>query len=112
MSREPGRAKADFEPLADALAALLDDTPLGEALERAAAVDQWAGVVGPRVSSVARAVEVRGRDLVVEVSSSAWIAELSMMRATILEKLNEAHSGPSIAGLRFRLAESQAEEWT
>ena len=75
-------------------------------------MDAWAEAVGPRVSQVTRAVEVRGRDLVVEVGSSAWMAELSMMRGMVLEKLNADWEGPPIAGLRFLLAASEEGEGT
>ncbi len=99
-------ANRRFTPVGDALQGYLERTGLGESLERLAAVEEWAGAVGRRVSRVTRAVEVRGDELVVEVLSSAWIAELSMMRPLILERLNSARSRPPIGSIRFRLAES------
>ena len=99
-------ANSRFTPVADALEGYLDRTGLAESLERLEAVEQWAGAVGAQVSRVTRAVEVRGDELVVEVLSSAWIAELSMMRTLILERLNSARSGPPIGSIRFRLAET------
>lgn len=101
-------ATGRFTPVADALQGYLDRTGLAESLERLEAVEQWAGAVGAQVSRVTRAVEVRGDELVVEVLSSAWIAELSMMRTLILERLNSARSGPPIGSIRFRLAESSS----
>lgn len=99
-------AKSRFTPVADALQGYLDRTGLAESLERLEAVEEWADVVGARVSRVTRAVEVRGDALVVEVLSSAWIAELSMMRTLILERLNSARTGPPVGSIRFRLAET------
>ena len=99
-------ALSRFTPVADALQGYLDRTGLAESLDRLGAVEEWAGAVGARVSRVTRAVEVRGDELVVEVLSSAWIAELSMMRTLILERLNSVHSGPPIGSIRFRLAET------
>ena len=93
------------EPVGDVLAGYLDRTGLGEALGRLGALDEWTGAVGPRVSRVTRPVEVRGDTLVVEVISSAWLAELSMMRPLILERVNRARTGPAIGDVRFRLAE-------
>lgn len=95
-----------FTPVAEALHGYLDRSGLAKSLERLEAIDQWAGAVGARVSRVTRAVEVRGDELVVEVWSSAWIAELSMMRPLILERLNSARPGSPIGSIRFRLAES------
>ncbi len=93
------------EPVGDVLAGYLDRTGLGEVLGRLGALDEWTGAVGPRVSRVTRPVEVRGDTLVVEVISSAWLAELSMMGPLILEQVNRARVGPSIGDVRFRLAE-------
>ncbi len=95
-----------FEPVADALRGYLERTGLDESLARLGALDEWAGVVGPRVAQVTRAIEVRGDRLVVEVLSSAWIAELTMMKGLILERLNSVRLGPPIGDIRFRLAET------
>ena len=95
-----------FEPVADALRGYLERTGLDESLQRLGALDEWAGAVGPRVARVTRAVEVRGDTLVVEVLSSAWNNELTMMKGLILERLNSVCTGPPIGGIRFRLAET------
>ena len=106
-----GRRAADsgprrFEPVADALRGYLERSGLDESLERLGALDEWPGAVGPRVARVTRAVEVRGDKLVVEVLSSAWISELTMMKGLILERLNSVCAGPPMGGIRFRLAET------
>lgn len=106
-----GRRAADsgprrFEPVADALRGYLERSGLDESLERLGALDEWPGAVGPRVARVTRAVEVRGDKLVVEVLSSAWINELTMMKGLILERLNSVCAGPPMGGIRFRLAET------
>lgn len=49
-------------------------------------------------------MEVRGDTLIVEVVSSAWLAELSMMRGLILDRVNAVRTGPAIGKIRFRLA--------
>ena len=93
-------------PLANALEAYLDESGLGESLARLGAIDKWPDAVGPHVARVTKAVEVRGDTLVVEVLSSAWINELSMMGRMILEQLNDCWSGPALSRVRFRLAET------
>lgn len=105
-ARAADSGRGRFEPVADTLRGYLARTGLGESLERLGALDEWAGAVGPRVAGVTRAVEVRGDRLTVEVLSSAWIAELTMMRGLILERLNAVRAGPPIGGIRFRLAET------
>ena len=102
QSRRPaGR----LEPVGDALADYLDGSGLGESLARLGAIEEWAGAVGPRVGRVTRPVEVRGDTLVVEVVSSAWLAELSMMGSLILDRVNAVRAGPAIGRIRFRLAQ-------
>ncbi len=105
--QQPARTgRGGFELLATALGTFLDRSGIGESLDRLGALDEWAEVVGDRVSRVTRAVEVRGDTLVVEVLSSAWINELATIRGLILTRLNERRSGPKIGEIRFRLAES------
>ena len=96
-----------FTPVAEVLEGYLDRTGLGDSLARLTALDEWGEVVGERVSRVTRPVEVRGETLVVEVLSSAWINELSMMSKLILERLNASGTGPPIGRIRFRLAETK-----
>ena len=103
------RGGGKLQPVGDVLAGYLDRTGLGEALGRVGALDEWSGAVGPRVSRVTSAVEVQGDTLVVEVISSAWLSELSMMRPLILRQVNEARAGPAIGDIRFRLAGMSGE---
>ena len=93
-------------PLSGALAEYLEESGLGDSLARLGAIDEWAGAVGARIAKVTEAVEVRGDVLVVEVASSAWINELSMMRGLVLERVNASRAGPPVRGVRFRLAET------
>lgn len=102
-----GRGGDRFTPVAEVLEGYLDRTGLGDSLARLAAMDEWAGAVGDRISAVTRPVEVRGETLVVEVLSSAWINELSMMGELILERLNARGAGPPVGRIRFRLAEKK-----
>ena len=104
-AREARRPGGRLEPVGDALAAYLDGTGLGESLARQGAIEEWAGAVGPKVGRVTRPIEVRGDTLVVEVVSSAWLAELSMMGSLILDRVNAVRAGPAIGRIRFRLAQ-------
>lgn len=104
------RTEGGLALLAEALDKYLHDVGLADALARLAALDEWAGAVGARVSEVTRPVEVRGDTLVVEVSSSAWINELAMMSSLILRRVNERMGTAPIGRLRFRLAEATPGE--
>ena len=104
-----GRGGDRFAQVADVLQGYLDDSGLGDSLARLGAMDEWADVVGPRISRVTRPVEVRGETLVVEAASSAWISELTMMSSLILERLNASREGPPIGRIRYRLAETMED---
>ena len=102
----PARGGDRFVSVAEVLDGYLDESGLGDSLARLRAMDDWDDAVGPRISQVTRPVEVRGETLVVEVLSSAWITELSMMGGIILERVNARGTGPPIGRIRFRLAET------
>ncbi len=94
-----------FESVADILRVYLEQTGLAKVFDRLGALEEWGDAVGPRIAAVTRPSKVQGNTLVVEVLSSAWIAELTMMKGLILQRLNSARTGEPIAGVRFRLAE-------
>jgi len=91
-------------PVSKVLGDYLESSGLDEAIERTGLLDEWAGVVGGRIAAVTRAAEVRGDTLIVEVASSAWLNELTMMRNKILGRINKLPDRPSLGGIRFRLA--------
>ena len=92
--------------VAQLLEGVLREAGVHEQVQRASAVDEWAGRVGQAIANVARPRVVSGSVLVVEVKSSAWLNELNMMREEILRRLNRDRSEAPIEGIRFVLAES------
>lgn len=71
-----------------------------EALARAA----WPAAVGKRIAFRTRVVSLAGSRLIVEVGDSVWQRQLSVLKAQILNKLDEV-LGPSIvSGIEFRVA--------
>ncbi len=61
---------------------------LGTQLRRLGALDIWSGAVGARVAEVTEAKMVVASTLFVEVRSSAWLMELSLMKEALLERVN------------------------
>lgn len=57
-------------------------------VQKAVVVGEWDRVVGPHIAGVARAVRVSGDTLFVAVDSAAWRNELSLMRPSLLARLN------------------------
>ena len=55
---------------------------------RIGALDVWSDAVGERVAEVTEAKTVVASTLFVEVRSSAWLMELSLMKEALLERVN------------------------
>lgn len=98
-----GRAKGPMK-VAEALAGYLSRSGLGERLEEAATVEDWAERVGPRIAAVAEPLHAADGVLLVAVRSSAWLMELRMMEADIRSRLNEGRKRGRIERIRFVMA--------
>ena len=64
----------------------------------------WPRLVGERVAQQAKPERMQGNILVVAVSSSAWLQELTLMKPLLLQKIKTEFSEIEIEGLRFELA--------
>jgi predicted nucleic acid-binding Zn ribbon protein len=102
VGREPVRPTR----LTDALAAYLAQHPgIGARLETASVVDAWAELVGPQIAAVASARRVTADGgLVVEVTTNAWMQELSLMERELLARLRLAPGGAGVRKLLWVLA--------
>ena len=91
------------KPLAvsEALASYLDESGLGERIEAASAVDEWADRVGDKIAAVTEPRGVNNGVLFVGVRSSAWLMELRMMENEIRGRLNEGRDRGRITKIRF-----------
>lgn len=87
--------------VAEALAGYLEQSGLGDRIEQAAVVDDWAERVGRKIADVTTPVHVRDGVLFVAVRSSAWLMELRMMEAEIRSRLNEGRERGRIQKIRF-----------
>ncbi len=72
----------------DLLGGLLDRRGLGTQIRRMGALEVWSDVVGERIAEVTTANTVVASTLFVEVRSSAWLMELSLMKGALLERVN------------------------
>ena len=88
-------------PLSSTLARCLDrvaGTPGAAAIWRA-----WDDAVGMQIARRAQPVRLRGRTLVVAVSSAPWMQELQLLKRTILAELNARLAAPIIGDLHLVL---------
>ena len=72
----------------DLLADVLAKRGVGTQIQRIGALDLWSGAVGGKIAEVTNAKTVVASTLFVEVRSSAWLMELSLMKEALLERVN------------------------
>jgi predicted nucleic acid-binding Zn ribbon protein len=101
--------KGRWRSVGEVLGAVMSDRGLAEGLRRHTALLGWDEIVGRRIGEKARPRELRGKTLFVDVDGSAWIHELSFLKADILEKLNERVGGDAIDRIVF-LAKGSEED--
>jgi predicted nucleic acid-binding Zn ribbon protein len=77
----------------DLLGNLLEKRGLGIQIRRLGALDVWSDAVGKKISEVTGAKMVVASTLFVEVRSSAWLMELSLMKEALLEQVNAGLGG-------------------
>ena len=75
---------------------------------RQEALGRWDTVVGERIAAVTHASAVAGGVLFVRVVSSAWLAELNLMRHDILRRLNAGRGEGRIERIVFTLGDVES----
>ena len=83
MSARPGPTRVDV-----VLAQVLEKHGMQKQVQRIGILELWPEIVGERVAGVTRVKGVDKEALLVEVRSSAWLMELSMLKTEVLERVN------------------------
>jgi predicted nucleic acid-binding Zn ribbon protein len=89
--------------LGDALKDYLSGSEIGERIEEAAVVPEWAERVGAAIAAVTVPLRVNRGTLLVGVRSSAWLMELKLMEAEIVRRLNCDRGRGKISKIRFQM---------
>lgn len=99
--QHPGAIATRPVALADALEAWIARSGLRKRLDLADVVEQWAGLVGPQIAAVTRAMAVSpDGTLVVRVATHGWATELGLMAPSILARVNGSKKG-RVKGIRW-----------
>jgi predicted nucleic acid-binding Zn ribbon protein len=96
------------QPIGQILGDVIRDLGLSKKMSEQRAVVEWPQIVGPRVAEHSRAIKVDGGRLLVQVDSSVWSQELTLMKQTILRQVNDRLGRPSIEGIHFVLGGTAA----
>jgi hypothetical protein len=67
----------------------------------------WAEVVGAPIARRAEPMRLRGRTLIVAVSSAPWMQELTLLKRSIVTQLNARLQRPLVDDLFFVLTEGR-----
>jgi predicted nucleic acid-binding Zn ribbon protein len=89
--------------LGEALQAFLEQTEVGQRIEEALVVPEWAERVGPAIAAVTVPLRVTRGTLLVGVRSSAWLMELTLMEGEIVSRLNGGRERGKISKIRFQM---------
>jgi predicted nucleic acid-binding Zn ribbon protein len=93
-----------MEHVKDILRRFLEQDSLRGPLAGWRAMEDWPAIVGPDVARRTRAVALRDQVLLVEVSSSVWMNQLTFLKPEILIRLREAAGPGVVADIQFVMA--------
>ncbi len=90
----------------DMLGDVLRKHGLEKQVRRAGVTELWPEIVGEKLAGVTRVKGVDKDALFVEVRSSAWLTELSMLKGEVLERVNARIADAPLGRIVFVLAET------
>lgn len=65
--------------------------------------EKWQDTVGPTIAQNARPEAIKGKLLLVNVSSAPWMQQLQFLKAELVEKVNESLGREVIQDIRFKI---------
>jgi predicted nucleic acid-binding Zn ribbon protein len=92
-------------PLKEVLQGLIKPADWDVLQQRRQIRQVWEAVVPPSLLAQTRLVDLRRKELWVEVSASPWVQELQFLKPKILLELENAVGAGVVKDLRFRLGE-------
>jgi predicted nucleic acid-binding Zn ribbon protein len=97
-------AKKRPSSIADVLAGVLRDTGIAARVEQAGIIPEWSGLVGPQISKVTEPMSITADGtLFVNVTTNAWMNELSLLEPELLRALNVKDGRAPVKRIRWLL---------
>ena len=78
---------------------------IGESITQLELLSHWEDILSPVLCKHAKPIGIKGNELIVEVSSSAWLNELSFLKSELKNRLNKEAGRELIKEIRFYLKE-------
>lgn len=92
------------EAIGRIVANVLGDRGLTERVEQAAIIPEWPKLVGPQIAAVTAPQSITANGtLFVQVTTNAWMNELSLLEPELLRSLNAKQSRSPIRRIRWVL---------
>ncbi len=90
--------------IADVLAAVLRDTGIAARVEQAGILPEWSSLVGEQIAAVTEPMSITSDGtLFVNVTTNAWMNELSLMEPELLRALNAKDGRVPVKRIRWLL---------
>jgi predicted nucleic acid-binding Zn ribbon protein len=100
MSPAPKKPAA----IGDVLAGVLRETGIAARVEQAGIIPEWSALVGTQIAAVAEPMSVTADGtLFVNVTTNAWMNELSLMEPELLRALNAKEGRVPVKRIRWLL---------
>ena len=97
-------AKKRPSSIADVLAGVLRDTGIAARIEQAGIIPEWSALVGPQISRVTEPMSITvDGTLFVNVTTNAWMNELSLLEPELLRALNVKDGRTPVKRIRWLL---------
>jgi predicted nucleic acid-binding Zn ribbon protein len=93
-----------YEPVQSLLQATIGRMESADHIWQSLAIAYWPEVVGDRAAAASEANGIRDGVLFVRTKSSPWSQELSLLKSTIIPKLNKRIGRPAIKDIVFKTA--------
>jgi predicted nucleic acid-binding Zn ribbon protein len=90
--------------IGDVLAGVLQETGVAARVEQAGIIPEWSALVGAQIAAVAEPMSVTADGtLFVNVTTNAWMNELSLMEPELLRALNAKEGRVPVKRIRWLL---------
>lgn len=90
-------------PLGNILKQALKASNIDVDLELYRLWELWGDAVGPEIAQNARPEAIKGKLLLVNVSSAPWMQQLQYLKSELTEKLNTAFGKQVVEDIRFKI---------
>ncbi len=89
--------------LSQILENVMKNHSLDKALEQSRILKHWESAVGPSIAAHAHPEELRSHKLYIHVDSSLWLQELTLLKPSLIAKLNAGIGKDTVGDLVLRL---------